>query len=75
MFQKYLIQTIRDLKFNRGYFLINVLVLLNKIFAAWVLLARIAMNKWLQNIVYKTERNCQSWRAAYKNPVESLRYE
>ncbi len=81
----------------------HVLVLLNKVFAVWVLiafiiacpLAWIVMNKWLQNFAYKTELSWwifalagllailvalltvswQSWRAANKNPVESLRYE
>ena len=81
----------------------HVLVLLNKVFVVWVLLAFIiacplawiAMNKWLQNFACKTELSWwifaiaglialiialltvswQSWRAANKNPLESLRYE
>ncbi len=81
----------------------EILVLLNRGFIKWVLvaffvatpLAWFAMHKWLQNFTYKTELSWwifalagivafvialvtvswQSWRAATKNPVESLRYE
>ena len=82
---------------------LDVLLMLNKDFLKWVLIAFIlacpiawyVMNKWLQNFAYKTELSWwifalagiiavgialltvswQSWRAALRNPVESLRYE
>ena len=82
---------------------LEVLLMINKNFLKWVLLAFIlscpiayfAMNKWLENFAYKTELSWwifalagliamgialltvsfQSWRAATRNPVESLRYE
>ncbi len=81
----------------------EIILMLNKSFLKWVLLAFIivcpvawyAMNKWLQNFAYKTELSwwifalagiialgialltvsLQSYRAATRNPVESLRYE
>jgi putative ABC transport system permease protein len=81
----------------------EILVLLNKEFTKWVMVAFIIaspaawyiMHKWLQNFVYKTELswwifvlagivalgiallivNWQSWRAATRNPVDSIRYE
>jgi putative ABC transport system permease protein len=81
----------------------EVLVLLNKDFVKWVIIAFViatpiayyAMHKWLENFAYKTELSWwifalagvlalgialltvsfQSWKAATKNPVESLRYE
>jgi putative ABC transport system permease protein len=81
----------------------EVLVMLNRDFVKWVVIAFVvatpiawyAMNKWLENFAYKTELSWwifalagllalgialltvswQSWRAATKNPVESLRYE
>lgn len=81
----------------------EVMVLLNKDFVKWVVIAFIiatpiaylAMHQWLENFAYKTELNWwifalagilalgialltvswQSWRAATRNPVESLRYE
>lgn len=81
----------------------EILVLLNREFIKWVLLAYgfatpvawFAMYKWLQNFTYKTDLSWwifimagltafgialitiswQSWRAATRNPVESLRYE
>lgn len=82
---------------------LEILMMLNKDFLKWVLLAFIiacpiawyAINKWLQNFAYRTEIpwwifalaglfaltialltiSWQSWRAASRNPVESLRYE
>jgi putative ABC transport system permease protein len=81
----------------------EILVLLNREFIKWVLLAYVfatpvawfAMYKWLQNFTYKTDLSWwifimagltafgialitiswQTWRAATRNPVESLRYE
>ena len=81
----------------------EVMVLLNRNFLLWIMLAILiatpiawyAMNKWLENFAYKTTLNWwifalagllalgialltvsfQSWKAATKNPVESLRYE
>ncbi len=81
----------------------EVLVMLNKDFVKWVVIAFIiatpvayyAMNKWLESFAYKTSLSWwifalagllamgialltvswQSWRAATRNPVESLRYE
>jgi putative ABC transport system permease protein len=81
----------------------EILVLLNKEFIKWVLVAFIfatpfawyALHKWLQNFVYKTELSWWifllaaiisfvialltvswlSWRAATRNPVETLRFE
>ncbi len=81
----------------------EILVILNKDFGKWILVAILfavpaswyAMNKWLQNYAYKTEISWwvfalavaitigialltvswQSWRAASRNPVETLRYE
>jgi putative ABC transport system permease protein len=81
----------------------EILVLLNKEFVKWVLvafalaspIAWYIMNKWLQNFEYKTNFsfwifflagliafvidlitvNWQSWYAATRNPVESLKYE
>jgi len=81
----------------------QVMVLLNKDFVIWVVIAFIiacpvawfAMNKWLLNFAYKTELSLwifalagiiamiialltvswQSWRAATKNPADTLRYE
>jgi putative ABC transport system permease protein len=81
----------------------QIIRMLNKDFAKWVLIAFIiacplawyAMNKWLSNFAYKTELSWwifalagliamgialltvsfQSYRAATRNPVESLRYE
>jgi putative ABC transport system permease protein len=81
----------------------EILVLLNKEYIIWVLVAfAIAspiawyiMNRWLRSFVYKTEFSWwifllagliaflialgtvswQSWRAATRNPVETLRYE
>ncbi len=82
---------------------LEILILLNKEFIIWVIVAFLIaapvawflMHKWLQNFVYKTDLNWwifassaivafgialltvswQSWRAATRNPVESLRYE
>ena len=79
------------------------MVLLNKDFIKWVVIAFIiatpiaylAMHKWLENFAYKTELSWwifaladvlalavalltvswQSWRAATRNPIESLKYE
>jgi putative ABC transport system permease protein len=81
----------------------EILVMLNKDFVKWVVIAFViatpiayyAMNKWLENFAYKTSLSWwifalagllalgialitvsfQSWKAATKNPVESLRYE
>ncbi|MDQ1769979.1 FtsX-like permease family protein [Labilibaculum sp. A4] len=81
----------------------EVIAMLNKGFAKWVVIAFViacpiawyAMHKWLENFAYKTELSWwifalaglialgialltvsfQSWRAATRNPVESLRYE
>ena len=81
----------------------EVLVLLNKNFVRWVVVAFViatpiayyAMNKWLENFAYKTELSWwifalagllalgialltvsyQSYKAAVRNPIESLRYE
>ena len=81
----------------------EVLMMLNKDFVKWVVIAFViatpiayyAMNKWLENFAYKTSLSWwifalagllalgialltvsfQSWKAATKNPVESLRYE
>jgi len=81
----------------------EILSMLNQDFIKWVTIAFVvacpiawyAMQKWLQNFVYKTELSWwvfalagivavavslltvswQSWRAAARNPVESLRYE
>jgi putative ABC transport system permease protein len=81
----------------------QVLVLLNKDFVKWVLIAIViavpiawfTMNRWLENYAYRIEISWwiyvlagviavsialitvswQSWRAAARNPVESLRYE
>ncbi len=81
----------------------QILIMLNKDFLKWVLLAFIiacpvawyAVDTWLQNFPYRTEIpwwifalsgifamavalltiSWQSWRAATRNPVESLRYE
>jgi len=81
----------------------EILSMLNKDFVKWVLVAFVlatpaayfAMNKWLENFVYKTELSWwifalagflalgiailtvsfQSYKAAVKNPVDSLRYE
>ena len=81
----------------------EVLVLLNRDFVKWVVIAFAiatpiaiyAMNKWLQSFAYKTSLSWwifalagllalgialltvswQSWKAATRNPVESLRYE
>jgi putative ABC transport system permease protein len=81
----------------------EVMVMLNKNFLKWIIIAYIiatpiawyAMDKWLVNFAYKTELSWwifvlagilvfvivlltvswQSWRAASRNPVESLRYE
>jgi len=81
----------------------EVLIMLNKDFVKWVVIAFViatpisyyAMNKWLENFAYKTELSwwifalagllalgiailtmCwQSWKAATRNPVESLRNE
>ncbi len=86
-----------------GASLSEILVLLNRDFVKWVILAFViafplalfAMAKWLDNFAYKTELSWwifalagllalavslltvsfQSWKAATKNPVESLRYE
>ncbi len=81
----------------------EILIMLNKDFLKWVLLAfavaapisYFAMRKWLENFAYKTTLSWwifalagalalgialftvswQSWRAATRNPIESLRYE
>jgi putative ABC transport system permease protein len=81
----------------------EILVLLNKDFVIWVMVAFViaapvawySMNKWLESFAYKTSLSWwifvlagllalgialltvswQSWRAATRNPVESLRYE
>ena len=81
----------------------EVMMLLNKDFALWVIISIViatpvawyAMNKWLENFACKTTLSWwifalagllalgialltvsfQSWKAATKNPVESLRYE
>ena len=81
----------------------EIIVMLNKDFVKWVLIAIAistpaawyVMYKWLQNFAYKTGLSWwifalsgvlalvialltiswQSWRAATRNPVESLRYE
>ena len=81
----------------------EVLIMLNKDFVKWVVVAFViatpiayyAMNKWLENFAYKTSLSWwifalagllalgialltvsfQSWKAASRNPVESLRYE
>ncbi|MBN1821523.1 MAG: ABC transporter permease [Prolixibacteraceae bacterium] len=81
----------------------EVILLLNKDFLKWVLVAFLIivplswyiMHNWLQNFAYKTNLSWwvfalagvlalgialltvsfQSWKAATKNPVESLRYE
>jgi len=81
----------------------EVLVMLNRDFVKWVVIAFAiatpiaiyAMNKWLQSFAYKTSLSWwifalagllalgialltvswQSWKAATRNPVESLRYE
>jgi putative ABC transport system permease protein len=81
----------------------EVLVMLNRDFVKWVVIAfafaipiaYYAMSKWLENFAYKTTLSWwifalagvlalgiamltvsfQSWKAATKNPVESLRYE
>ncbi len=81
----------------------QILVMLNKDFVKWVVIAFIiacpiayfAMSKWLENFAYKTTLSWwifalagalalgialltvswQSWRAATRNPIESLRYE
>ena len=81
----------------------EILILLNRDFVKWVLIAFIiatpiawcAMHRWLQNFAYKTVLSWwifalagllalgvalvtvsfQSWKAATKNPVQSLRYE
>ncbi len=81
----------------------EVMLLLNKDFVKWVVIAFLisipisyyAMHKWLENFAYKTELSwwifalsgiiamaialftvsIQSWRAATRNPVESLKYE
>jgi len=86
-----------------GAKIIDVLIILNSGFIKWVVISFViacpvawyAMNKWLQNFVYKTEIqwwifaasgitvlivalvtvSFKSWRAAARNPVESLRYE
>jgi len=81
----------------------EVMMMLNKDFVKWVVIAFIiatpvgwyVMQRWLQNFAYRTELSWwifaiagllalgialltvswQSWKAATKNPVESLRYE
>ena len=81
----------------------EILMLLNKDFFIWVVvafgfatpIAYYAMNKWLANFAYKTSLSWwifvlagllalgialltvswQSWKAATRNPVETLRYE
>jgi putative ABC transport system permease protein len=81
----------------------QVMVLLNKDFVIWVVVAFVlacpvawfAMNEWLRNFAYKTELSWwifafagitamiialltvswQSWRAAARNPADTLRYE
>jgi putative ABC transport system permease protein len=81
----------------------EILVMLNRNFSKWVVIAFIiatplawfVLNKWLGNFAYKTILNWwifalaglsaltiaiitvtwQSWKAATRNPVESLRYE
>jgi len=81
----------------------EILSMLNKDFAKWVLIAFViatpiayyTMNKWLENFAFRTSLtwwifalacllslgialltvSFQSWKAATKNPVESLRYE
>ena len=81
----------------------EVIILLNKDFVKWVLMAFIIavpiawylMYQWLKNFAFRTEItwwifamagilalgialatvSAQSWRAATKNPIESLRYE
>ncbi len=81
----------------------EILLLLNKDFIKWVMIAFVVavpiayytMNKWLENFAYKTNLSWwifavagvvalgialltvswQSWKAARRNPVESLRYE
>ncbi|MBN2634806.1 MAG: FtsX-like permease family protein, partial [Prolixibacteraceae bacterium] len=86
-----------------GAKVLEVLVMLNKDFVKWVIIAFViatpianyAMNKWLESFAYKTTLSWwvfalagllalgialltvswQSWRAATRNPVESLRYE
>jgi putative ABC transport system permease protein len=88
---------------TNGARITEILVLLNKDFVKWVLIAIViaapiawyAMNKWLQNFAYRIEISWwifvlsgaiavgialitvswQSWRAATRNPVETLRYE
>ncbi|WP_340114935.1 ABC transporter permease [Maribellus mangrovi] len=86
-----------------GANVLEILGMLNKDFLKWIIVAFViatptayyAMNKWLENFVYKTTLSWwifalagllamgialltvsfQSYKAAVKNPVESLRYE
>ncbi len=86
-----------------GAHISEVLVMLNKDFLKWVVIAFViatpiayyAMHKWLENFAYKTELSWwifalagllalgialltvsfQSYKAAVRNPIESLRYE
>ena len=86
-----------------GAMISEILVMLNRDFVKWVLLAFAisipitwyVIHKWLENFAYKTEISWwifalaglialgvalltvswQSWRAAARNPVDSLRYE
>jgi len=86
-----------------GAMISEILVMLNRDFVKWVLLAFAisipvtwyVIHKWLENFAYKTEISWwifalagllalgvalltvswQSWRAATRNPVDSLRYE
>ena len=81
----------------------EILILLNKSFIKWVVIAFViacpiawyAMHKWLDNFAYRTEISWwifvlagglallvalltvsfQSWKAASRNPIDSLRYE
>ena len=86
-----------------GAHIYEILVMLNKSFVQWVVIAFIiacpiayfTMSKWLESFAYKTTLSWwifalagalalgialvtvswQSWRAATRNPIESLRYE